>query len=163
MDTSLAVVKPSGEIGVGGNRGEIGVSSIFAALAAKNELTAIFSLRDYLVAWKAELRGTKKRQAAEALLGYVTERRDMVAYPEYLAAGRQIGSGPTESMGKATTRRRKGVGMRWDGDNAEAVMALEALDQSGEWQAYWNYRRQPAASAPGSFVTPQVAAQEKEK
>jgi hypothetical protein len=69
----------------------------------------------------------------------------MVAYPEYLAAGRQIGSGPTESMCKATTRRLNGVGMRWDGDNAEAVMALEALDQSGEWQAYWKYRRQSAA------------------
>jgi hypothetical protein len=103
------------------------------------------ALRDHLVAWKAGLRGAKKRQAAEALLGYVTERRDMVAYPEYLAAGRQIGSGPTESMCKATTRRLKGVGMRWDGDNAEAVMALEALDQSEEWQAYWKYRRQPAA------------------
>ena len=69
----------------------------------------------------------------------------MVAYPEYLAAGRQIGSGPTESMCKATTLRLKGVGMRWDGGNAEAVMALEALDQSGEWQVYWKYRRQPAA------------------
>lgn len=103
------------------------------------------ALRDHLVAWKAGLRGAKKRQAAEALLGYVTARWDMLAYPEYLAAGRQIGSGPTESMCKATTRRLKGVGMRWDADNAEAVMALEALDQSGEWQAYWKYRRQPAA------------------
>jgi hypothetical protein len=103
------------------------------------------AVRDYLVGWKAALRGAKKRQAAAALLGYVTERRDRVAYPEDLAAGRQIGSGPTESMCKATTRRLKGVGMRGDGDNAEAVMALEALDQSGEWQAYGKYRRQPAA------------------
>jgi hypothetical protein len=102
------------------------------------------ALRDHLVAWKAGLRRVKQRQAAEGLLGYVTERWDMVAYPEYLAAGRQIGSGPTETMCKATTRRLKGVGMRWDGDNAEAVMALEALDQRGEWQAYWKYRRQPA-------------------
>ena len=103
------------------------------------------AVRDHLVAWKAGLRGAKRRRAAEGLLGYVTERRDMVAYPAYLAAGRQIGSGPTESMCKATTLRLKGVGMRWDGDNAEAVMALEALDQSGEWQVYWKYRRQPAA------------------
>jgi hypothetical protein len=48
-------------------------------------------------------------------------------------------------MCKAMARRLKGVGMRWDGDNAEAVMALEALDQSAEWQAYWESRRQPAA------------------
>jgi hypothetical protein len=28
--------------------------------------------------------------------------------------------------------------MRWDGDNAESVMALEALEQSGAWQGYWD-------------------------
>jgi hypothetical protein len=25
-----------------------------------------------------------------------------------------------------------------DGDNVEAVMTLEALDQSGAWERYWN-------------------------
>ena len=129
---------PAGAADTPGQRWAAGVLHV-----AKHE--GYEALRDHLVGWKAGLRGARKRQAAEALLGYVTERRDMVAYPEYLAAGRQIGSGPTESMCKATTRRLKGVGMRWDGDNAEAVMALEALDQSGEWQAYWEYRRQPAA------------------
>ena len=27
--------------------------------------------------------------------------------------------------------------MRWDADNAEAIMTLEALDQSGQWSASW--------------------------
>jgi hypothetical protein len=103
------------------------------------------ALRDRLVAWKAGLRGRKQRQAAEQLLGYVTDRRPLIQYPEFQAVGRQIGSGPTESMCRATTERLKGVGMRWDADNAEALMALEALDQSGEWQAYWALGlRQPA-------------------
>ena len=62
----------------------------------------------------------------------------MIRYPEFLAVGRQIGSGPTESMCKATTLRLKGRGMRWDTDNAETLMALEALDQSGAWDAYWD-------------------------
>jgi hypothetical protein len=35
---------------------------------------------------------------------------------------------------KATTERLKGVGMRWDGHNAEAITAPEALDQGGEGQ-----------------------------
>ncbi len=96
------------------------------------------ALRDALVSWKGGLRGRKQRGAAEALLGYVTDRREMVLYPEFMALGRQIGSGPTESMCKATTQRVKGVGMRWDADNAEAIMALEALEQSGAWQAYWD-------------------------
>jgi hypothetical protein len=40
-------------------------------------------------------------------------------------------------MGRATAERLKGVGMRGDADNAEAPMAREALDQSGEWLRYW--------------------------
>ena len=78
------------------------------------------------------------QQAAQQLLNYVTERAAMILYPEFQALGRQIGSGPTESMCKATTQRIKGRGKRWDTNNAEAIMALEALDQSGGWDAYWD-------------------------
>jgi hypothetical protein len=102
--------------------------------AAKHE--GYEALRSRLEEWKGGLRGAK-RKAAEALLGYVTTREGMIRYPEFLALGRQIGSGPTESMCKATTMRLKGRGMRWDTDNAEALMALEALNQSGAWDAYW--------------------------
>jgi hypothetical protein len=90
---------------------------------------------DWAFGWR---KGSKKRQAAEALLDYVSEREEMVRYKEFLGLGRQIGSGPTESMCKATTLRVKGVGKKWDLDNAEGVMALEALDQSGLWEKYWN-------------------------
>jgi hypothetical protein len=100
------------------------------------------ALRDRLVSWKMGVHGAKKRKAAEDLLGYVTDRRAMVEYPQYVAAGRQIGSGPTESMCKTTTTRLKGVGMRWDAGNAEALMALAALEQSDEWKRYWEMQRQ---------------------
>jgi hypothetical protein len=96
------------------------------------------ALDDQLQQWKKQLRGAGKRKAADQLLKYVQERQEMIQYPKFLEMGRQIGSGPTESMCKATTQRIKGVGMRWDADNAEAVMALEALEQSGGWQAYWD-------------------------
>jgi hypothetical protein len=95
-------------------------------------------LYERLQEWKGGLRGAAKRGAADQLIHYVQERRDMILYPKFLEQGRQIGSGPTESMCKATTQRIKGVGMRWDADNAEAVMALEALEQSGAWQDYWD-------------------------
>jgi hypothetical protein len=95
------------------------------------------ALDEELCAWLKGLRGAKRR-AGQMLLGYVTEREAMILYPEFQAAGRQIGSGPTESMCKATTQRLKGVGMRWDADNAEAIMSLEALEQSGAWQDYWD-------------------------
>jgi hypothetical protein len=70
-------------------------------------------------------------------LGYVSERRDMIRYPEFIEKGWQIGSGPTEATCKTLTARLKGSGMRWDASNAEAVMALEALSQSGLWKNYW--------------------------
>ncbi len=101
-------------------------------------------LRDQLLAWQGTLRG-KKKQEAGRLIDYVTDRRPMIRYPEFLERGRHIGSGPTESMCRATTERIKGVGMRWEADNAEALMALEALDQSGEWKAYWTLCLRPAA------------------
>ena len=33
--------------------------------------------------------------------------------------------------------------MRWDADNAEALMALEALTQSGQWDLYWQSQLRP--------------------
>ena len=82
-------------------------------------------------------------QAADRLLNYVSERREMIRYPEFLAKGWQIGSGPTEATCKTLTARLKGSGMRWDADNAEALMALEALTQSGQWDAYWQTQLRP--------------------
>ena len=67
----------------------------------------------------------------------------MIRYPEFQAKGWQIGSGPTEALCKTTTARLKGSGMRWDTENAEAVMALDALEQSDERKRYWRSRLRP--------------------
>ena len=95
------------------------------------------ALRDELVAWRATLRSPPRRRAADLLINYVTDRREMIVYPQFLARGLQIGSGPTESQCKLVPRRVKGRGKRWDADNAEAVMALEAMEQSGLTRQYW--------------------------
>lgn len=89
-----------------------------------------------LVTWRGGLRRSK-RKAADKLLHYVAERRDMIRYPEFAQRGWQIGSGPTEALCKTTTARLKGSGMRWNKSGAEAVMALAALEQSGLWKDYW--------------------------
>lgn len=106
------------------------------------QLLHLFKHEGYEVAWKQLLqwrldlrRG--QRQAADKLLHYVSERRDMIQYPCFQARGWQIGSGPTEATCKTLTARLKGSGMRWDSENAEAVMGLEALYQSGLWEEYW--------------------------
>lgn len=90
-----------------------------------------------LIAWRTPLRG-KKREAADALIGYVAARKDMICYDQCEARGWDVGSGPMESMCGVTTDRIKGRGRRWDIDNAESLMALEALYQStGLWDRYW--------------------------
>jgi len=95
------------------------------------------ALRDELVTWRRTLRSPSKRHAADLLINYVTDRREMILYPQFIEQGFQIGSGPTESQCKQVPRRVKGRGKRWDADNAEAMMALEAMEQSGLSSAYW--------------------------
>jgi len=90
-----------------------------------------------LVAWRTPLRGGK-RKAADALIGYVAPRQEMICYDQCDRKGWDVGSGPMESMCGVTTDRLKGRGRRWDIDNAEALMTLEALYQStGLWNRYW--------------------------
>ena len=51
------------------------------------------------------------------------------------------GRGPTESFCGTLTMRLKGRGMRWDKDNAEAMMAPGSLYYSNLWQNYWAKQR----------------------
>lgn len=91
-----------------------------------------------LLDWRSPLR-IGKRQAADALLGYVAPQQEMIRYDECERKGWDVGSGPMESMCGVTTDRIKGRGRRWDFDHAEELMALEALYQStGLWDRYWS-------------------------
>ena len=102
------------------------------------------ALIESLSAWRKRWRGGK-RKAADRLVQYVRSRWEMIAYPRFIQNGWQIGSGPTESMCKTTTMRLKGCGQRWDTDNAEALMALAAIEQSHAWDLYWANRYHDAA------------------
>jgi hypothetical protein len=113
-----------------------------AGKAWAGDLLHCFKHEGYAAAWQSLLEwraGLQRgqREAADRLLGYVSERREMIQYPEFASKGWQIGSGPTEATCKTLTARLKGSGMRWDADNAEALMALEALTPSGQWTLYW--------------------------
>ena len=91
---------------------------------------------EQLLKWLTPLRG-HKRAAAKKLLNYITERRDMINYPEFTTNGWQLGSGPTEARCKTGTTRLKRSGARWNLDNAESVAALTNLRDSDQWQPYW--------------------------
>jgi hypothetical protein len=114
-----------------------------AGRAWADDLMHVFKHQGYaaalekLLAWRGTLKSPKKRKAADRLLAYVVERREMIAYPEFLAKAWDIGSGPTESRCKVATRRLKGSGQRWNPANAEATAALTTLRHSGQWQRHW--------------------------
>ncbi len=90
-----------------------------------------------LLEWRLGLR--PGRPPADRLVHYVSERCDRLRDPEFQAQGWQIGSGPTAATCKTLPARLKGSGMRWDADNAEAIMALDALSQSGQWDQSWQW------------------------
>ena len=82
-----------------------------------------------------------KHEALVSLRQYVAKRVHMTDYPSFRQAGYDCGSGPTESFCKTLTARLKGRGMRWDRDNAEAVMSLGSLYYSDLWPQYWAQQR----------------------
>jgi len=82
-----------------------------------------------------------KHEALASLRQYVAKRVHMTDYPSFRQAGYDCGSGPTESFCGTLTARLKGRGMRWDKDNAEAIMALGSLYYSNLWPDYWSRRR----------------------
>jgi hypothetical protein len=91
---------------------------------------------DDLMEFRKTQRGGK-REAVDHLMSFMAERREIIRYPEFQERHWQIGSGPTEAECKTTTQRVKGRGRRWDSDNAEAMMALSALHDSGLWHQRW--------------------------
>ena len=90
---------------------------------------------------KKKLRAPGKQDALRLLRNYLVERWEMVEYPAALAKGWDIGSGPTEAMCKNLTLRLKRPGMKWDTDNAAALMNLVALREGGQWEHYWQTRK----------------------
>lgn len=90
-------------------------------------------------ALKRSARAPAKREVLRRLRNYVAERArlGMLDYPAARRRGWDIGSGPTESMGKNLARRLRGPGMKWDLDHAADLMNLKALYESGQAPHYW--------------------------
>jgi hypothetical protein len=109
---------------------------------AKNQGSLV--MLDRLGECLAELKDNQKRQELENLREYIGKRIAMTDYPYFLAMGYDIGSGPTESFCGCLTKRIKGSGMRWDKDNADAVMALASVYYSNQWNKYWKSKQKAA-------------------
>ena len=117
------------------------VKEVLEAARTEGPATVLVKIQETL----KPLRAAGKRAALQSLLQYVLPRVEMLDYPSYLAKGWDIGSGVTEAFCKTLTARLKGSGMRWNVRNAEAMMALAALDHSRLWDTWWNQQRRAAA------------------
>lgn len=71
-------------------------------------------------------------------LGYLTKRREQIAYATFAAAGLPIGSGAVESANKLVMEARlKGSGMHWARANVNPMLALRSAACSQRWRAAW--------------------------
>jgi hypothetical protein len=104
---------------------DVGVTPVLAAIAALHK----------------KVRAPARRKSLASLREYLVSRLDMLDYRTALAQGWDIGSGPTEATCKTLTLRLKQSGMKWDRDNAAAMMNLTALYDSGQTKTYWESRR----------------------
>jgi hypothetical protein len=98
-----------------------------------------------IAAARGLLRAKAPRMALSNLEHYVAKRVEMMDYPRFVAAGYDIGSGPTEAKCKTVPSRLKGSGMRWNLPNAEAMAALACAEQSDLLEAYWSQELQRVA------------------
>lgn len=89
-----------------------------------------------------DLKGKRgARPVREEVVGYFENQKHRMNYPDYVAKGWQIGSGPVESACKTVIgERMKGGGMRWGPGGADAMSHLRAVFCSADdqWAALWS-------------------------
>lgn len=91
----------------------------------------------------AELRKTS--QARKALLqvaNYLRRNRDFMDYATYLRRGWPIGTGVVEGVCRHVVKDRMELsGMRWTVAGADALLALRAVNENGDWEEFHAFRR----------------------
>lgn len=85
-------------------------------------------------------------QAAKTLsrvAGYLQRNLPYMDYARYLKQGWPIGSGVVEGVCRHLIKDRMELsGMRWTVVGAEALLALRAVHENGDWDAFHQFRRQ---------------------
>ena len=91
-------------------------------------------------AGRQKLKG-KSRQEIEAVCRYFENNFDRMQYDEYLAKGYPIATGVIEGACRHLVKdRMERTGMRWRLENAQAMLSVRAVYQSGEWDRFHTVR-----------------------
>jgi hypothetical protein len=125
--------------------GEAEAGAWAAGLLSRAKASDVDGVLGEIDALAKRVRSPVKKKSLAGLRFYIDERRHMMRYAQALREQQDIGSGPTEAACKTLTLRLKRPGMKWDDDNAAAVMNLIAMRESGQWDSYWQAERQKAA------------------
>ena len=84
---------------------------------------------------KARLSDEHKVEAVRKLIGFLLPRAARMEYPELLAEGYRIDSGPIESLCKNVVQARmKCVGMRWSRRGGSAMLEVRCALLSDHWE-----------------------------
>lgn len=76
--------------------------------------------------------------ARDQTVGYLSARREQIAYARFHALGLPIGSGMVESANKLVVEERlKGPGMHWARRNVDPMLALRCAVCNDRWDELW--------------------------
>jgi len=90
---------------------------------------------------RGHTRSPTKRAALDALLTYLRNQDDRLAYDRFRQRGLDIGSGRVEAACKSVVGvRMKRNGMRWSPKGAQTTLSLRARWMNGEWERFWATR-----------------------
>ena len=82
-------------------------------------------------------------KALRRVAGYLQRNRPYMDYARYLKNGWPIGTGVVEGTCRHLVKdRMERSGMRWTLAGAEALLALRAIQENGDWDAFHQFRRQ---------------------
>ncbi len=91
----------------------------------------------------ARVREVERRKKISEAMIYVRRNLDWI---ENIPKVGGYGSGPVEkTVDIAVARRFKKCGMSWYRRNANPILKLRLLKLNGEWDAYWQQRRNELA------------------
>jgi hypothetical protein len=91
---------------------------------------------------QADARGLTgdRRTGADACVRYLVNKQGYLCYDEALASGWPIATGVVEGACRHLIGDRFDItGSRWSVEGAEAVLGLRALEDNGDFDAYWAF------------------------
>lgn len=85
---------------------------------------------------------SQARQVLQQVAGYLRRNQAHMDYATYLQRGWPIGTGVIEGVCRHLIKDRMELsGMRWTKTGANALLALRAVNENSDWDAYHKFRR----------------------